>query len=64
MRQDVQSMIDKPGIYICGDSERPRVRVVILSQDGKLIGMRQDVIVDPEVVVDTLTISGPFHNER
>lgn len=59
--EDVKSMIDNYGVYLCGDILAPDATVPIVSMNGKLFSLKIDDEMDPERFRETLTIAGPFH---
>lgn len=57
---DIRSMIDRPGLYLCGDRKAPEATIPIVSMNGKLYSMEVDQELAPDRFLGTRTIAGPF----
>lgn len=60
LRQDVQQMIEREGLYLAFDPKRPAVIVPIVSQGGKLFTMRIDSVLAPDKFFHRTDLHGPF----
>ena len=56
----VKRMLEKPGVYIGGDSEHPGATVVFISRGGKVYSTVIDAELDPERFMQTVTLAGPY----
>lgn len=63
VRPEVRAMIDREGIYLCGDTAAPEATVVIASVGGVLYSMATDSPLAPDRFKPTVTITGPFRKD-
>lgn len=57
----VRAMLEKPGIYILGDSKAPDIAIPIISSFGRLYAVTYDAVMNPRRLYPTVTVNGPFH---
>lgn len=60
IQPQVREMLESPGFYIGGDSNNPEMNVPLVSNKGRVFGMKIDQELDPERFLPTLTLKGPY----
>lgn len=61
IRKDVVGMLQRPGVYICGDRDTPEATVVIVSNKGRLVSIRLDQELDPRGFLPGFYVSSGPH---
>ncbi len=61
VRDDIQRMIDNPGIWILTDENQPGAEVPVVSIDGKLFAIELTTELKPERFLDSAKVAaGPL----
>lgn len=64
VQPQVRAMLNEPGIYIAGDTDRPDLAVVLVVQEpGRVSSLALDDELDPERFLPTLTLRGPYRHD-
>lgn len=64
VQPQVRAMLENSGVYVGGDTKNPDLIVVLVSNGGKVFSMKLDSELAPDRFLDTLTLNGPFTNEK
>jgi len=58
---DVRTMLDRSGIYLASDTERPGYTVPLFVNNGRVFSMKLDEELDPEHFKPSVRIAGPYY---
>lgn len=66
IREDIQRMVDNPGIWIVTDENQPGAEIPVVSMDGKLYAIELSTELAPERFLPTARVAGgPYRaNEK
>lgn len=58
VREDVQRMVENPGIWIVTDENQPGAEIPIVSMGGKLYAIELSTVLAPERFLSTARVAG------